>query len=172
MELVETINQKTIEEISTFLDKSKDKFVKTLIYMIDNEPYAILVKGDDDVNEIKLKKLLNAMNIELADFEVVEKVTNAKVGFAGQIGLKIKIIMDNEISNMKNFIVGANKTDYHYVNVNLDDFRYDLVGDIRNIKEGDICPKCGGKIYFKKGIEVGNTFKLGTKYAEKLGLNY
>ena len=172
IELVETVNQKTIEEISTFLNKSKDKFVKTLIYMIDNEPCAILVKGDDEVNEIKLMKLLDAVNIELASFDKVEEITNAKVGFAGPINLGIKIIVDNEILNMNNFIVGANKTDYHYVNVNLSDFKYDIVGDIRNIKEGDICPKCGGRIYFKKGIEIGNTFKLGTKYSEKLGLNY
>lgn len=172
IQLVETVNQKTIEEISTYLNKSKDKFVKTLIYKVDNELYAILVKGDDEVNETKLKKLLEAIDVELADFETVEKVTNAKVGFAGPIDINIKVIIDNEILEMKNFIVGANKTDYHYVNVNLKDFKYDLVGDIRSIKEGDICPKCGGNIYFKKGIEIGNTFKLGTKYSEKLGLNY
>lgn len=172
IQLVETINQKTIEEISTYLNKSKDKFVKTLIYKIDNELYAVLVKGDDEVNETKLAKLIDAVDVELADFETVEKVTNAKVGFAGPIDINIKVIIDNEILEMKNFIVGANKTDHHYVNVNLNDFKYDLVGDIRSIKEGDICPKCGGNIYFKKGIEIGNTFKLGTKYSEKLGLNY
>ena len=172
IQLVETVNQKTIEEISNYLNKSKDKFVKTLIYKIDNELYAILVKGDDEVNETKLKKLLEAIDVELADFETVEKATNAKVGFAGPIDINAKVIIDNEILEMKNFIVGANKTDYHYVNVNLNDFKYDLVGDIRSIKEGDICPKCGGNIYFKKGIEIGNTFKLGTKYSEKLGLNY
>jgi prolyl-tRNA synthetase len=172
IQLVETVNQKTIEEISTYLNKSKDKFVKTLIYKVDNELYAVLVKGDDEVNETKLKKLLEAIDVELADFETVEKVTNAKVGFAGPIDINIKVIIDNEILEMKNFIVGANKTDYHYINVNLNDFKYDLVGDIRSIKEGDICPKCGGNIYFKKGIEIGNTFKLGTKYSEKLGLNY
>jgi len=172
MQLVETVNQKTIEEISTYLNKPKDKFVKTLIYKVDNELYAVLVKGDDEVNETKLKKLLEAIDVELADFETVEKVTNAKVGFAGPIDINIKVIIDNEILEMKNFIVGANKTDYHYINVNLNDFKYDLVGDIRSIKEGDICLKCGGNIYFKKGIEIGNTFKLGTKYSEKLGLNY
>ena len=73
---------------------------------------------------------------------------------------------------MTNFVVGANKTDYHYKNVNLKDFKYDFISDIRNIKEGDICPQCGGKIYFKKGIEIGNTFKLGTKYTEALNVNY
>ena len=99
------------------------------------------------------------------------KITGAEVGFSGPIGLNIKIIIDNKILSMKNMIVGANKTDYHYKNVNLNDFKY-ISADIRNIKENDICPKCGGKIYFKKGIEVGNTFKLGTKYSKALGLNY
>ena len=73
---------------------------------------------------------------------------------------------------MKNFLVGANKSNYHYINVNVDDFKYDIVGDIKNVVEGDICPVCNGKIYFKKGIEIGNLFKLGTKYSESLGLNY
>jgi prolyl-tRNA synthetase len=170
-ELVETKDAKTIEEISKFLGLTPDKFVKTLIYNVDGKLYALLVKGDDEVNTVKVQKLLNAKNVELADFESVEKVTNAKVGFAGPIGLDIDIIVDNEVLNMKNFVVGANKTDYHYKNVNLSNFKY-TSADIRNIKEGDICPVCGGKIYFKKGIEVGNIFKLGTKYSEKMGLNY
>ena len=84
----------------------------------------------------------------------------------------IPIIMDNEVELMVNFVVGANKKDYHYKNVNISDFKYDFKGDIRNVKEGDACPNCGGKLYFKKGIEIGNTFKLGTKYSESLGLNY
>jgi prolyl-tRNA synthetase len=172
MELIETKNAKTIEEISDFLNEPKDKFIKTLIYDIDGKPYAILVKGDDEVNETKVRKLLKATEISLASYEVVEKVTNAMVGFAGPIDLNIPIIMDNAILNMINFVVGANKTDYHYKNVNLRDFKYDMVADIRNIKEGDICPKCGGNIYFKKGIEIGNTFKLGTKYSEALNINY
>jgi prolyl-tRNA synthetase len=172
MELIETKNAKTIEEISDFLNEPKDKFIKTLIYDIDGKPYAILVKGDDEVNETKVRKLLKATEVSLASYEVVENVTNAMVGFAGPIDLNIPIIMDNAILNMINFVVGANKTDYHYKNVNLRDFKYDMVADIRNIKEGDICPKCGGNIYFKKGIEIGNTFKLGTKYSEALNINY
>jgi len=171
-ELVYTQDKKTIEEISEFLNLSKDKFVKTLIYSVDNDIYGVLVKGDDDVNEVKLAKLLNAKNVQLADFDTVERITNATVGFAGPVDLGIKLILDNEVLNMKNFVVGANKTDYHYINVNLSDFSYEISADIRNIKEGDICPKCGGKIYFKRGIEIGNTFKLGTKYSEAFGLNY
>lgn len=170
-ELIETKNAKTIEEVSNLLNESKDKFVKTLIYKIDNKYYALLLKGNDELNEVKVQKLLNAKSIELADFSKVEEITNAHVGFAGPIDLSIEVIIDNEVLNMKNFIVGANKTDYHYKNVNLKDFKY-ISADIRNIKENDKCPKCGGNIYFKKGIEIGNTFKLGTKYSEALKLNY
>lgn len=170
-ELIETKNAKTIEEVSKFLNESKDKFVKTLIYNVDNKYYALLLKGDDELNEVKVQKLLDAKSVELADFSKVEELTNAKVGFAGPIDLSIEVIVDNEVLNMKNFIVGANKTDYHYKNVNLKDFKY-ISADIRNIKEGDKCPKCNGTIYFKKGIEIGNTFKLGTKYSEAMKLNY
>jgi prolyl-tRNA synthetase len=171
-ELIETKNAKTIEEVATFLNENKNKFVKTLIYSIDGNPYACLVKGDDEVNEVKLRKVLKAEEVCLASAEVVEGVTHAIVGFAGPINLDIPVIIDREVLNMTNFIVGANKTDYHYKNVNLRDFTYEVVADIRNIKVGDICPKCGGKIYFKKGIEIGNTFKLGTKYTEALNVNY
>lgn len=170
-ELVFTKDAKTIEEVAAIFHLPLDKFVKTLIFNVDGKLYALLVKGDNDVNFTKVQKLLDAHNIELADFEKVKEITGAEVGFAGPIGLAIDIIVDNEILNMKNFIVGANKTDYHYQNVNLTDFKY-TSADIRNIKENDICPQCGGKISFKKGIEVGNIFKLGTKYSKKLGLMY
>ena len=171
-ELVYTPNAKTIEEISDFLKEDKAKFVKTLIYKIDGVLYACLVSGDREINETKLQKLVGGSNIELANFEEVESVTNAKVGFAGPIDLSIKIVIDNDILYKYNYIVGANKTDYHYKNVNTSDFKYDYVGDIKNVKEFDVCPKCGKKLYFKNGIEIGNTFKLGTKYSKALGLNY
>ena len=171
-ELVHTPNAKTIEEVSNLLKEDKSKFVKTLIYKIDETLYACLVSGDREINETKLLKLVGGTKIELASFEEVEKVTNAKVGFAGPIGINIKIIIDNDILYKYNYIVGANKTDYHYKNVNTSDFIYDYVGDIKNVKEFDICPKCGKKLYFKNGIEIGNTFKLGTKYSKALDLNY
>ena len=171
-ELVHTPNAKTIEEVSNLLDEDKDKFVKTLIYKIDDTLYACLVSGDREINETKLLKLVGGTKIELASFEEVEKVTNAKVGFAGPIDLDIKIVIDNDILYKYNYIVGANKTDYHYKNVNTSDFKYDYIGDIKNVKEFDACPKCGKKLYFKNGIEIGNTFKLGTKYSKALDLNY
>lgn len=171
-ELVFTPNAGTIEEISSYLGEGKDKFVKTLIYKAGDDFVAVMVPGDRDVNELKLSKLLGVNEVELAAFEDVERITSAKVGFAGPIGLDCKIVMDQDIRYMKNFIVGANQTDYHYKNVNISDFTVDYEGDIKNVQEGDICPNCGHKLVFKKGIEVGNTFKLGTKYSDSLGLQY
>jgi len=171
-ELIHTPNAKTISEIAAFLNLPEDRFVKTIIYKIDNQPYAILISGTDEINETKVRKLLKAETVEIADEETVKKVTNAEVGFAGPINLDIPVIMDEKVLNLKNFIVGANKTDYHYKNVNLQDFTVKLTGDLRLVKEKEKCPICGGKIYFKKGIEVGNIFKLGTKYSEALDLYY
>lgn len=172
LELVETPGAKTIEEVANFFGEPKDKFVKTLIYKVEDELYAFLLKGNRELNEAKVLKLLHANEMELASFEEVERVTNARVGFAGPIGLAIKVVMDREITLMKNFITGANKSDHHYKNVNLKDFKVELVADIVNVQEGDICPVCGGKLTFAKGIEVGNTFKLGTKYAESMDFKY
>lgn len=169
---VYTPNAGSIEDVTNFLQLPVEKFVKTMIYKIDNKFYACMVEADSEVNEVKLSKLLNANEVELASEEDVNRITNARVGFAGPVGLEIPIIMDENIKAKKNFIVGANKSDYHLKDVNLKDFKPEIIADIKNIKEGDICPKCGGKIHFKKGIEIGNTFKLGTKYSEKLGLNY
>jgi prolyl-tRNA synthetase len=170
--MIETPNAKTIEEVSTFLNKDKKKFVKTLLYNVDNKPVACLIRGDRELNEQKLAKILKAKEVELLDLENVEKITNAKVGFAGPVNLNIPIIMDTEVQYMNNFIVGANKTDYHYDNANIKDFKYSLIADIRNVTENDVCPKCGKSLIFKKGIEVGNIFKLGTKYSEALDLYY
>lgn len=172
MHEVETPHAKTIDEVAAFFNKTADSFVKTLIYKVDGEFYAFLLKGNRELNETKVLKLLQANEIELAAFEDVERITKAAVGFAGPVGLGIKIVMDREVSAMKNFIVGANKTNYHIENVNLKDFKADLVADIACVQEGDICPNCGKKLVFTKGIEVGNTFKLGTKYAQTMGLNY
>lgn len=171
-ELVDTPNAGTIEEVSNYMGISKDKFVKTLIYKADDQFYAVMVAGNRDVNELKLSKLLGVNEVILADSSEVENVTNARVGFAGPIGLNIKIVVDQDVKKMRNFIVGANQNDKHYKNVNLDDFNIDYEGDIKLVCEGDTCPKCGGHLVFKKGIEIGNTFKLGTKYSDSLGLQY
>ena len=170
--LVETPESRTIEEVVNFLKKPAEKFVKTLIYNVDGNAVAVMVRGDRDVNETKLRKLLNANEVELAEPEMVIAATGADIGFAGPIGIKCTLVMDKEVSYMSDFVVGANKTGYHYTGVNQEDFKADHVGDVRNIVEGDICPNCGGKVHFAHGIEVGNTFKLGTKYSKALDLQY
>lgn len=171
-ELFSTPNCGKIDDIIRNYNFNPQELCKTLIYNVDGNFYAFMVRGDREVNEYKVQRLLNAKNVSLATLEEDKAITGAEVGFAGPIGLDIPIIIDNEILGMKNFIVGANKTDYHYKNVNLSDFEYLQAADIRNISIDDVCPKCGGKLKFKNSIEVGNTFKLGTKYSESMNLYY
>lgn len=171
-EAVDTPNAKTIEEVSSFLGKAKTQFVKTLIYVLDGEAYAFLLRGDHELNETKVLKLLGKTEIEMASAQIVEQVTKAVVGFAGPIGLDIPIIMDQEVELMANFIVGANEKDKHFINVNIEDFQAKQVADIREIVEGDICENGAGPVSFKRGIEIGNTFKLGDKYAKAMDLYY
>ncbi len=172
MELVHTPNIHSIDDIINFLNISIDKAVKTLVCNVDGELILALVRGNRELNDTKLRKLLNAKEVQMATEEELKTITDAKFGSLGPINIKAKIIIDKEIETMTNFTVGANKTDYHYINVNLKDFEIYKVGDIINIEEGDKCPYCDGHIYFKKGIEVGNIFSLGTKYSEKLELYY
>ena len=171
-ELLNTPNIGTIDDLIN-LGFDLDKLTKSLIYKADDSYFVLcVVKANREVNEVKVKKYLNAKSIELAEPEDVEKLTNAKVGFAGPINLNLKTLVDPEVTFMKNFLVGANKTDYHYINVNISDFDpFDII-DIKNVTEEDLCPKCGGKLSFKKGIEVGNTFKLGDKYSRVMNLVY
>ena len=173
MEEVSTPNAKTIDEVAAFMNTDADRFVKTLLYKVSDEFVAFLLKGNRELNETKALKLLHASEMEMASFEDVEMLTHAAVGFAGPVGLEnVKIVMDQEVTKMKNFICGANKTDTHLKNVNLKDFKADLIGDISVITENDVCPCCGKKLSFTKGIEIGNTFKLGDKYSKTMGLNY
>lgn len=172
LELVETPNQETIEEVSKYLNISEKKTVKAMLMNVDDKLYAFFIRGDRSLNETKVLKLLNAKEINFADDNLIS-LSNASPGYTGPINLEgATIVIDEEIKLMNNFVVGANKKGYHYINANVEDFKYDISGDISNVLEGDICPNCGGKLYFKKGIEIGNTFKLGTKYSEKLGLTY
>lgn len=168
---VETPNQKTIDEVCSYLNIPKEKSIKALLMNIDGELYTFFIRGDRELNESKITKLLKCKEINFASDELINK-SNAVPGFTGPINLRSKIVIDNEILKMKNFCCGANEKGYHYINANLKDFNYDLNGDIVNVLPNDNCPNCNGKLYFKKGIEIGNLFKLGTKYAEKLGLTY
>ena len=170
-DLIETKDAKTILEVSKYINEAPSKMVKSLVFKIDDKFYLILLKGDSTLNEKKLCKLMNTNNIRFANDEELNKLKLIK-GYIGPIGINIPIIMDNEVSTMVNFIVGANKENYHYKNVNVEDINTEIVADIRDAKEGDMCPKCGNKLIFKNGIEIGNTFKIGTKYSEDFDLKY
>lgn len=171
-EVKDTPNARTIEEVVAYFNEDIKKFVKTLIYRIDGELYAICVRGDHEVNETKVLKLLGANEMELANEEEVIKATNAPIGFAGPVDINVPVIMDQQISIMRNFIVGANAKDQHMINVNLSDFEVFKTADVREIKEGDLCENGQGRVKFMRGIEVGNTFKLGDKYAKAMDLYY
>lgn len=174
MEELYTPNVGKIKDLVDNYQIPIEKMTKSMIYKIDDKFYLIMVRSDDEINEVKLQKLFNAQSVSLAENDDVVRLTNARVGFAGPIGISIPVIADHRIKSMSNFLVGANKSDYHIKNVNVDrDFKVNQYADIRNIREGDICPKCHkGHIHFSKGIEIGNIFKLGDKYAKALGLNY
>ncbi|GAX90560.1 proline--tRNA ligase [Effusibacillus lacus] len=168
-----TPNIRTIEQLTESLGVSADRFIKTLIYLADGQPVAVLVRGDHDANEVKVKNYLGATNVELADPETTRQVTGAPVGFAGPVGLKIPVLVDREVASMQAGIAGANEQDYHLRNVRPGrDFPVEKTGDFRNVLEGDRCPRCSGTLKFYRGIEVGHVFKLGTKYSEKLGAKY
>lgn len=170
-ELIETSNIGVIEDLVK-AGFSINKLTKTLIYKVDDKYYACVIPADREVNELKVRKLVEGKNIELASPEEVEKITDAKVGFAGPINISIPVILDEDVTKMKNFLVGANKTDYHYINVNLSDIDSFVTADIKEVKEKDLCPECGKKLHFKHGIEVGNTFKLGDKYSKIMNFTY
>ena len=170
--LVETPHRETIEEVCEYLNVDAKNSVKALLMNVKDELVVFFIRGDRELNESKVCKLLGVNEINFANDELISQ-SNAAPGYTGPVGLTgAKIIIDEEVKYMKNFVTGANKVGYHYINTNITDFTYDLSGDIVNVKENDICPVCGGRLYFKKGIEIGNTFKLGTKYAEKLNLTY
>lgn len=173
MKKVETPGMKTIKEVSNFLKVTPQELLKTLIYKLNGTYLAVLIRGDHELNEIKLKNLFKAESVTLADDEEIEKITGSPKGFAGPLGLKIKIIADNAIKKMKNFITGGNAKDLHLLNVNLGrDFEVDQFADLRVAQSGDRCPRCQGILEVQKGIEVGHIFKLGTKYTQSLHATY
>ncbi|HUV58893.1 MAG TPA: proline--tRNA ligase [Desulfatiglandales bacterium] len=173
LQIVDTPETRTIDEVTKFLSIGPEKLVKTLIYQTEHGPIAALVRGDHDLNETKLRNVLNVQELTMADPETVFDVTGAPMGFAGAIGLKVRILADFAIKEMKNMVMGANKNDKHVLNVNEGrDFQVEHKADLRMITSSDACPRCGGKLVFGKGIEVGQVFKLGTKYSTALKANF
>ena len=177
-EEVATPNAKTIEEVASFLGLPADRFVKSLVYVADGKPVMVCVQGDRDVNEVKLKRFLGAKSVALADFGTVLKATGANAGFVGPVApadASLKIVADIALKGAKGRIVGANKDDFHLKNVDLArdakiaDADY---ADLVIVKDGDICAKCGKPMAIKRGIEVGQVFKLGTKYSAAFNAVY
>ncbi|MCB9477319.1 MAG: proline--tRNA ligase [Deltaproteobacteria bacterium] len=170
--MVDTPARKSIQEVSDFLNVPAEQTIKTLIYQADNEVVAALVRGDDEINEIKLKNHLGAGVLFLADDKTTEKVTNAPLGFAGPVGLKdVRILADLRVRYVFDAVVGANSADAHYTGANLDrDYRVDEFVDLRLVRAGDPSPgDPEGVLRVDRGIEVGHIFKLGTKYSEAMG---
>jgi len=166
----------SVEYVAKFLSSSEEKFIKTMIYVADGNPVAVLVRGDHDVNEIKLQTLIGCNELELAAPEIIQEVTGAKVGFAGPANLKkkIKIYADFSVPNIANAVTGANKDDKHIKNVNYGrDYKADVVADLKKVSKGDMCPRCQKeKLQFSRGIEIGHVFKLGTKYSKSMKATY
>ncbi|MBV0929162.1 proline--tRNA ligase [Lentilactobacillus sp. IMAU92037] len=171
---VGTPNAKTIQEVADFLNVPETKTIKSMLYIADEKPVMVLVRGDYDVNEVKVKNYLKADFLDLATDEQAQKYLGADFGSLGPVGVSedIKILADQRVANMKNAVVGADEDGYHYVNANSDrDFRIDEVDDFVTIKEGELSPDGKGKLKFTRGIEIGHIFKLGTRYSKSLKAN-
>ncbi len=170
---VDTPNAGTIEDVSKMLNADPATFIKTLVYIADGKPVAVLVRGDHDVNEGKVRRTLGATDLELADEATIEKVTGAPVGFAGPVGIGCDIIADHDVAGIEAAITGANAKDTHLTGVVPGThFELSKTFDLRNATAGDPCPKCDATLEIVHGIEVGHVFKLGTKYSESLDANY
>lgn len=174
IEKVDTPNCASVEEVAAFLNVPTNRIVKTMYYKADEELVVVLIRGDRTINEIKLQGLLGCNELMLADNSVIEQ-GGSKVGYLGPIGIEgVKIYADAEVPLMYNVIVGANDGERHLLNVNYQrgDFKIDQVADLRYLEEGEQCPHCHGHLKMARGIEVGQIFKLHTKYSESLHVYY
>jgi prolyl-tRNA synthetase len=167
LETVPTPGMKSVEEVTEFLGVRAHQLVKTLIYTCREHRVAALIRGDREVSDAKLTKATGLAPLELATPEVIESLTGAPLGFTGPVGLRgAQLVADHSVAAMANMVTGANQADAHFRNVNLErDFRPDVVADIAVALEGDPCPRCGKPLSSYRGIEVGQIFKLGTKYS-------
>ncbi|MFI5355651.1 MAG: proline--tRNA ligase, partial [Desulfobaccales bacterium] len=172
-ELVATPGVRTVEEVAAFLKVKPKDIVKTLIYETERGPVAILIRGDHEVNEVKVKNLLGVTDLTLASLIRVQELTGAEAGFAGPAGLEIPIYADQAVVRMNAMITGANRDNHHLLRVHPQrDCKITQAADLRNVTDQDPCPRCRGKLTFLRGIEVGHIFKLGTKYSKALKAVY
>ena len=175
LETVPTPGAATIEQVTKFLKCPAEQMIKTLIYVADGKPMAVLVRGDHEANEGKVRRAAGASKVELADPAVIQAVTGAPVGFAGPVGLKqpIPIYADREVEKIVNGITGANQAETHLTGVNYGrDFQVTSFADLRNAVDGDPCPRCSSKLAVRHAIEIGHVFKLGTKYSDALSARF
>lgn len=174
LEKVNTGEHKTIEDVVNYLQIAPEDTIKSLLFKVDDEFVLVLVRGDHEANDVKVKNLLDAAVVELATPEETEEIIGCQIGNVGPIGVNnVKIIADVAVQYIVNGVCGANEEKMHYVNVNPGrDFEVDTYADLRFIQEGDPSPDGKGKVKFAKGIEVGHIFKLGTKYSEALNATF
>lgn len=176
-ELIDTPNVSKIDDIVQFLNIPYSKTVKAMMYrdMGNDQVYMVLMRGDYEVNETKLKNIVNAVEVALLTDEELEKHGLIK-GFIGPYGIElgdIKVIADTAVTEINNHTAGGNKMDTHYINVNYGrDYKADIVADIKTVKVGETCERCGGKLHSARGIEVGHIFKLGDKYSKALNATF
>jgi prolyl-tRNA synthetase len=172
-ETVPTPNVRTVEEVAAFLKVTPADIVKTLIYETDEGPVAVLIRGDHEVNEVKVKNLLGVTDLSLAGLIRVQELTGAEVGFAGPVGLKLPIYADQAVARMTAMVTGANRDNYHLKQVHPQrDVKITGAADLRSMTVQDPCPRCGGALTILRGIEVGHIFKLGLKYSKALKATY
>jgi prolyl-tRNA synthetase len=170
---IHTPGVKTIQDLVEFLGHPSREQAKTLMYMADGELIAVMLRGDRELNEIKLKNALRVNELFMADEATVRAHCQAGFGSLGPVGLKVKIYADLEITQLQNFSAGANQDDYHYININMGrDFVPEKIIDIRSAEAGDKCPHCDGTLQATRGIEAGHIFKLGTKYSDSMEASY
>jgi prolyl-tRNA synthetase len=171
---VYTLNLKTVDQVASFLKAEPGRLIKTMIIDADGKPVAALVRGNHELSLTKLKKAIGADTVQLGSESTIVDETGGPLGFSGPVGIKIKIVADRSIKNIKNAVTGANKRDYHLINVNPSrDFHVDQFADIRVASDGDLCPRCNdGVLRSSRGIEVGHVFKLGTKYSEAMSATF
>ncbi len=168
-----TPGQKTVEEVTHFLSVPAQRLVKTLIYQADGGPVVVLIRGDQEVNETKLSKVLDCQDLNLADAQKVQEITGAPVGFAGAVGLSLPMVADQSIKGLKNFVMGANEPDFHWINLNWEiDIKPPQWADLRLALPGEPCPRCQADLKAYRGIEVGHVFKLGDKYSRSMKATY
>jgi len=175
LKTVDTPGASTIEQVSALLAIEPKQLIKTLIYVADGRPIAVLVRGDHEANEGKIRRAVGAERLELAEPDVIERVTGAPVGFAGPVGMAeaIPIFADRDVRAMVNAATGANAADQHLTGVNLDrDFNVEQFADLRNAQHRDPCPRCSATLAERYAVEAGHVFKLGTKYSEALAARF